>query len=641
MSKQKKKAGKTHKNIIILSDGTGNSPKKPQRTNVWRLYQALDLSTDYQFARYDDGVGTSQIKPLAAFQGAIGSGVKQNAKELYTFICQHYAPDDQIYMFGFSRGAYTVRLVVTIIATIGIVTNFSSEQDLKAKVDIVYREFRKLYLDHQRNACLRGIRRVLAAPGTLYAKTIRIGRQLNKLYLDPGERTFLTGIRRSLRILRKQVRSPNEPKSLNFIEKDVKVRFIGLWDCVMAHGLPFKPVTRALDRWFPLTPANGTLTPLVVKACHALSIDESRMSFAPFMWNEWEECKTHPRGGVPQDQSSCRLSEERVSQVWFAGVHTNLGGGYPDDSLSMLPLRWIMKQAELQGLEFQPDNFKEIHEDANPNGRIYNSRNGLGTLYRFQQRVLPHELRITGDLLAGAGQRYPKESHHRPKIHYSVFRRLKRKGSLYVPANIPAHYAIARDTDAIVPLANACDEDRINHLADRYDKDEEAGLIQYLKSHHLEDRAEAHARSFEQEHAASLAAEQRQAHYLLITSASLALLAAIYGSVCAIAGLDGAVTPGQAAVAAILLAALALYALLSERGCRWRIANTMGAIWYPTAGHDGDRAAKSETPRSAFVNAALSGASTGLRLVFWLLDNQATLPIAAGVVAYVAWRWFA
>ena len=100
------------KKIILLSDGTGNSAAKINKTNVWRLYQALDLSDGDQIACYDDGVGTSNLRILKLLGGAFGIGLARNVRDLYKFLCQHYQPGDEIYVFGFSRGAFTARMIV-------------------------------------------------------------------------------------------------------------------------------------------------------------------------------------------------------------------------------------------------------------------------------------------------------------------------------------------------------------------------------------------------------------------------------------------------------------------------------------------------------------------------------------------------
>src|SRR4249920_2769069 len=82
------------RNLVILSDGTGNSAAKLFRTNIWRIYEALDLNCDDQIALYDDGVGTASFKPLAAIGGAFGYGLKRNVLDLYKFLCRNYNAAD-------------------------------------------------------------------------------------------------------------------------------------------------------------------------------------------------------------------------------------------------------------------------------------------------------------------------------------------------------------------------------------------------------------------------------------------------------------------------------------------------------------------------------------------------------------------
>src|SRR6266849_2447699 len=130
------------RNIIVLSDGTGNSSGKLFKTNVWRMYDALDLSNATQIASYDDGVGTSSIKPLAVLGGAFGWGLKRNVLALYTFLCLNYKPGDRIYGFGFSRGAFTIRVLTKFVLSQGLVSDWSSSDDLRGKALRLYRKFR-------------------------------------------------------------------------------------------------------------------------------------------------------------------------------------------------------------------------------------------------------------------------------------------------------------------------------------------------------------------------------------------------------------------------------------------------------------------------------------------------------------------
>ena len=130
------------KNIVLLSDGTGNSAAKLFKTNVWRFYQALDLSRpEKQIAFYNDGVGTSSFKPLAILGGAFGWGLKRNIIDIYAFLCRNYEPGDRIYCFGFSRGAFTVRVLAGLIHHEGLV-RASSESERRRLATAAYRKFR-------------------------------------------------------------------------------------------------------------------------------------------------------------------------------------------------------------------------------------------------------------------------------------------------------------------------------------------------------------------------------------------------------------------------------------------------------------------------------------------------------------------
>src|SRR5882757_10133538 len=107
------------KKIVVFADGTGNA-FTVQQSNIWRLYEALDQTQPDQIAHYIKGVGTSGSKPLAAVDGATGFGVPSNVKKLYTFICWNWEEGDELYMFGFSRGAFTIRTLTGLIQHEGL-----------------------------------------------------------------------------------------------------------------------------------------------------------------------------------------------------------------------------------------------------------------------------------------------------------------------------------------------------------------------------------------------------------------------------------------------------------------------------------------------------------------------------------------
>ena len=237
------------KNIVLLSDGTGNSSSKIFKTNVWRLYQALDLTDPQkQIAYYDDGVGTSSFKPFAILGGVFGIGLKRNVIDIYSFCCRNYRPGDKIHGFGFSRGAFTIRVVAGFIARIGLVRYEGNEADLARDAEIAYREYRK-------------------------ARNFRSG---GNIFIGP------------LRALRDWVshvvfRKPSF-QQLDLVKIE-KFDFLGVWDTVDAYGGPIEEITRAIDYWYwPLSMPDQFMNHRIGRACHALALEEERDSFRPVLW---------------------------------------------------------------------------------------------------------------------------------------------------------------------------------------------------------------------------------------------------------------------------------------------------------------------------------------------------------------------
>lgn len=131
------------KRIVVLSDGTGNSSAAIWRTNVWRTFEALDLSNSDQVAFYDDGVGTSSFKPLAILGGAFGYGLKRNVINIYKFVCRNYQnDDDEIFGFGFSRGAFTIRVLTGLILDQGLVQG-TNEIELDRLATAAFQDYRR------------------------------------------------------------------------------------------------------------------------------------------------------------------------------------------------------------------------------------------------------------------------------------------------------------------------------------------------------------------------------------------------------------------------------------------------------------------------------------------------------------------
>ena len=301
------------KNIVLLSDGTGNSASKLLKTNVWRIYESLDLDDPaVQVACYDDGVGTSSFKPLALLGGAFGVGLARNVLRLYRFTCEHYEPGDRIYAFGFSRGAFTIRVLVALICDQGIV---------KTRPPVAGPLGQATPDSTERPRNRRGRRGVRQRT----RPTRRVGLSRVSAKLHPAVRAGRAGTcgaRLSFPSL--GARSGPQPYDKKQNRQVAEIAFVGVWDTVDAYGLPIDELTDGVDRWvWPLSMQNLRLSDKVRRACHVLALDDERNTFHPVLWDESTE-----------SQSATDIDQERISQVWFAGMHSNVGGGYPDDALS-------------------------------------------------------------------------------------------------------------------------------------------------------------------------------------------------------------------------------------------------------------------------------------------------------------------
>jgi uncharacterized protein (DUF2235 family) len=257
------------KRIIFCADGTWDEPGKS--TNVYKIYKAMTVSSD-QVPYYDDGVGSDGLLVQKLAGGAFGAGLYQKIKDGYTKLAHAYEQGDEIFLFGFSRGAYTARCLAGMVAVCGLPTADFTD----AVVDTAFEAYRN---KDQRPTLLA---------------------ELNK--------------------------------TCNLY--DAKLTMVGVWDTVGSLGIPaiFGGVSPVLYGFL-----DTSLHPDVLNAYHALAIDERRAEFPATLWNS-------PAPG------------QTLEQVWFCGVHCDVGGSYPDDSdgsaLSDLTLAWMMQKAAALGVEF-------------------------------------------------------------------------------------------------------------------------------------------------------------------------------------------------------------------------------------------------------------------------------------------------
>ncbi|MGI9434505.1 MAG: DUF2235 domain-containing protein [Geminicoccaceae bacterium] len=309
------------KNIVVLSDGTWNDGAESE-TNIHWLNEYLVEEPGRQVVFYDKGVGADWFNERTG--GALGVGLSRNVRQLYAKVLDAYEPGDDIYCFGFSRGAFTVRSLCGFMNLVGRVGS-------ESEIDEAYTYYR--------------------------------------------------------------IHEPNEADNVleRFFKPTTKgpiaIRFLGVFDTVGSLGLPFEidDDATALRGSFLQNARNAFLGWLdglgdrlrrpikgfhdtnlggnVEEAYHALAIDERRRLFPPTMWT-----------GAPgtalklgSNGDSQRVAQ-RIEQTWFAGVHSDVGGGYVDMPrpirISNLPLLWMAEKAEAAGLVFKPGFLDELWDWA-------------------------------------------------------------------------------------------------------------------------------------------------------------------------------------------------------------------------------------------------------------------------------------
>src|SRR5262245_41345928 len=344
------------KRIVICCDGTWNTPKDTDQgelapTNVFRLKEGVRRAASDipQTVHYQPGVGTSGSWLRRLWDGYTGTGVADNIREAYRYIVERFEPGDQLFLFGFSRGAFTVRSLAGLIRNCGILRR-------------------------------EEIRRVGAA---------------FKLYRSRSDKT-----------------RPRSMKAKDFrgkyaVEAITPIEFIGVWDTVGALGNPliFKFVSPS-NRFHDVN-----LSTTVRNAFQAVAIDEKRTMFRPALWHRQLEpppAEVAERMGLNPDGSS----RQRIEQVWFCGVHSNVGGGYRDHSLSDVALAWMIDRAIECGLCVD-----YVHTTDNWLGALRESWLGF-------YRLLPRYNRPIADPQVAAetceslhptvGQRYRDDAGYRP-----------------------------------------------------------------------------------------------------------------------------------------------------------------------------------------------------------------------------------
>lgn len=291
------------RNLVVCCDGTWNTAEQrhdgvPVPTNVVRLYNSLaDRNADgiEQARYYHPGVGTEPGWWDRTTGGATGKGLDENIMSAYFWLCRNYASKDRIFLFGFSRGAYTVRSLAGMIGYCGLlklddVADKANKNGAWPRVEHV---FQKGYREHRETA------------------------------------------------------SDWKQKEWEFHTTDnsteIPVYMVGVWDTVGALGIPDDlALLNLLDASDEHAFHDTTLSESILHARHAVALDEIRASFRPTLWTG-----EHPD----------------VKQVWFPGVHCDIGGGYRETGLSDGALKWMMDEAKALGLGIDPNMEEQVKPD--------------------------------------------------------------------------------------------------------------------------------------------------------------------------------------------------------------------------------------------------------------------------------------
>ena len=318
------------RNIVVCCDGTGNEYGR-HNTNVVKLYEALVRDVN-QIAFYDPGVGTFSFLgiPLGRRIGlllgqAFGAGLQKNVEDAYRYLMDQYQPGDRLFLFGFSRGAFTVRALAGML-----------------------------------NLC-----------GLLEKGSVNLVPYASRVYNNRDQHDVAPGFKQAYC-------------------RECRPYFIGVWDTVGSMG------------WFwGRKFFDATLHHDITCGYHAVSVDECRKKFPVSLWNE-----------------AARADDQTIEQVWFPGVHSDVGGSYDEAGLSDIALEWMLEKVKRHELRLTPDCRRTLA--PNSSGVLHNSRRGMWRLWRPATRVIP----------PGS------------KVHDSVRARMHDPMLQYSPSNLPSDYTV-------------------------------------------------------------------------------------------------------------------------------------------------------------------------------------------------------
>jgi uncharacterized protein (DUF2235 family) len=316
------------KNIVICCDGTANEFAR-DNTNVVKLYATLIHDQPSQCTYYHPGIGTMEPPGALSAPGrkltrifglAVGAYLENDIRDAYVFLMQRYEPNDRLFLFGFSRGAYTVRAVASLLRMYGLLR---------------------------------------AGNESLVPYAIRMMMAINKARTTRDPARFKEQLD-SYFALAAQFKTT--------MARECRPWFVGVWDTVSSVGWIENPLK------LPYVADNGDIE----IGRHAVAIDERRAFFRTNLW----------RPGTDPNETH---GPKNLQQVWFPGVHCDVGGGYAEgeSGLSKLALEWMLDEAEPQGLNVDARKKRDIlggsHPNVppDPNGHMHESLKGAWKIAEY------------------------------------------------------------------------------------------------------------------------------------------------------------------------------------------------------------------------------------------------------------------
>jgi uncharacterized protein (DUF2235 family) len=335
------------KNIAIFCDGTWQHIDQPHPTNVANLARA-SLSTSplgqTQTVYYDDGVGVGQGVLDAATHligGALGQGLDYKIVRAYEHLVLNYELDDRVFVFGFSRGAYTARSLVGLVRWAGILKRENAGRVFEAMS--LYRSRPSKDSGPEAEQAFRAQARAFRDQYSIHSDAFTE----NKAY------------------------DPNDPASLTPGSHCSWIQYVGVWDTVGSLGIPSNfLLSDLIDEKYHFY--DTSLSQFVRSARHAVSIDERRKTFEPSLWDNIDALNTNANA------AGLEHTLRPYQQSWFPGGHGAVGGGEADGGISLAPMLWVAEGAARAGFGFDRTQLDHYASLAHPEAQFVKGGMNLG-----------------------------------------------------------------------------------------------------------------------------------------------------------------------------------------------------------------------------------------------------------------------